>query len=133
MPRSERASFGPSGKGYKRADRVGKQVWQVIAEHLERTTDDSLALMTITGVSASPDLRNATIFYTVYGDEKAAKKVAAALVLRARELRSTIAHSVRLKFTPALTFEVDTTIEQRTRIEQLLADIRNSQRDGDDA
>lgn len=125
MPRrSDRAAFGKTGKGYQRRDRVGHQLHEVLADYLERTSDEALALVTLTGVDCSPDLRNASVYYTVYGDEKAAAKVALALEERHGELRTVIAKSVRMKYTPDLTFKQDTFVERGNRIERLLYELR---------
>jgi ribosome-binding factor A len=131
-PRSDRAGFGKQPKGYSRRDRVGHQIQQVLADHLERTADESSSLITITGVDCSPDLRNATVFYTVYGDEKAEKHAAKELAARQGELRTVIAKSVRMKITPELTFEQDTSIERGNRIERLLYELRTGKREEDD-
>lgn len=134
MPRrSDRAAFGKTGKGYQRRDRVGHQLQQVLAEYLERTSDEHLALITLTGVDCSPDLRNATVYYTVYGDEKAARKVAEELTERQGELRTVIAKSVRMRYTPELTFAQDTFIERGNRIERLLYELRTEGPEGHSA
>lgn len=125
MPRrSDRAAFGKTGKGYQRRDRVGRQLHEVLADYLERTWDEALSLITLTGVDCSPDMRNAKVYYTVYGDEKAAKKIAAALTERQPELKTVVAKSVRMRRTPDLSFELDTFVERGNRIERLLYELR---------
>lgn len=131
-PRSDRAGFGKQPKGYARRDRVGQQLQQVLADHLERTADDDSGFITITGVDCSPDLRNAIVYYTVYGDEKAEKRAAKELTARQGELRTVIARSVRMKHTPELRFEQDTFIERGNRIERLLHELRTSEREDED-
>ncbi|MFP5224667.1 MAG: 30S ribosome-binding factor RbfA [Actinomycetota bacterium] len=131
-PRSERAGFGKQPKAYSRRDRVGHQLQQVLADHLERTADENSDFITITGVDCSPDLRNATVFYTVYGDEKAEKHAAKELAARHGELRTVIAKSVRMKHTPDLRFEQDTSIERGNRIERLLHELRTGKREDED-
>lgn len=120
-PRSKRARFGKTGRGYQRKDRVSQQLREVLAEALERLEDPKLERVTITGVDCSPDLRNATVYYTVYGDEKLMTAVAKQLEALTPQLRRHVARTVRLKHTPALTFATDTSIERGNRIEQLLA------------
>lgn len=123
-PRSERARFGKSGRGYQRRDRVGEQLREVLGEALERRDDATLERVTITAVDCSPDLRNATVYYTVYGDEKVEKAAATSLTQLAPQLRTLVARTVRLKHTPALTFAQDTFLERGLRIERLLEELR---------
>lgn len=127
-PRSERARFGRGGRGYQRKDRVSEQLREVLAEALERRSEQTLERVTITGVDCSPDLRNATVFYTVYGGEKAEKAAAGALTTLTPSLRTLVARTVRLKHTPALTFTLDTFIERGLRIERLLEELRTDDR-----
>lgn len=123
MTRSERARFGRSGRGYQRRDRVGEQLREVLAEAIERLDEDPLDRITITGVDCSPDLRNATVYYTVYGDEKQVGTAAKTLEKLTPQLRTIVARTVRLKHTPALTFSADDSIERALRIEKLLHEL----------
>ncbi|MGD1011957.1 MAG: ribosome-binding factor A [Acidimicrobiales bacterium] len=96
---------------------------QVLGDALERLRDkdDRLALLTITGVHTDPDLRHATVYL-------ASLPVGAAPALEARrlELQAAIAHEVRLKRTPTLTFLADPAIEAAERVEEAL---RRARRD----
>jgi len=57
-----------------RARRLGERINQIVAEMLERRIKDPrLGFVTITDTRVTGDLRDATVFYTVYGsDEDAA-------------------------------------------------------------
>lgn len=123
MPRSDRSRFGRSGRGYQRRDRVGEQLREVVAAEIERRADDLLEKVTITAVDCSPDLRNATVYYTVLGDEKLSNKAASRLKEMTGALRKHVADTVRLRYTPALEFSYDSTIERGLRMEQLLREI----------
>jgi ribosome-binding factor A len=122
-PRSERSRFGKTGRGYQRKDRVSEQLREVLAEALERRDEADLDRVTITGVDCSPDLRNATVYYTILGDEQLEARVTAELASLAPALRTHVARTVRLKYTPALTFAQDTFIERGLRIERLLNEL----------
>jgi ribosome-binding factor A len=122
-PRSERARFGKTGRGYQRKDRVSEQLREVLAEALERRDEADLDRVTITGVDCSPDLRQATVYYTVLGDEQLQIRVAAELTELAPSLRTHVARTVRLRHTPALTFAHDTFLERGLRIERLLQEL----------
>jgi ribosome-binding factor A len=124
-PPSERARFGRGGRGYQRRDRVSEQLREVLAEAIERRQEELLERVTITAVDCSPDLRNATVYYTVYADEKTGKKVAAHLASIAPQLRTLVARTVRIRYTPALTFALDDALERGLRMERLLNELHN--------
>jgi len=79
--------------------------------------------VTITAVDTSPDLRNAHVFYTSLGSEEEQAACAEGLVRATPHLRSRLGAQVRLKYTPALQFRVDNSLEYGMRIESLLREI----------
>ncbi len=64
-----------------RARRLGVRIREIIAEALigKDVKDPRLGMVTITDVRVGADLRDAVIFYTVYGDELQRAESAAAL------------------------------------------------------
>ena len=53
-----------------RARRLGEAIAQIVAEMLERRIKDPrLGFVTVTEARVTGDLREATVFYTVYGSE----------------------------------------------------------------
>ena len=58
-----------------RARRLAMRIRQIVAATLEHEVKDPrLAMVTITDARVTPDLRDATVFYTVYGDEHGARR-----------------------------------------------------------
>jgi ribosome-binding factor A len=103
--------------------RVGEALRHALSEILMRgdVRDPELreASITVSEVRVSPDLRNATVYIMPLGGTDAAG-VLAALRRAAPYLRSRVAQAVRLRFAPALKFEVDTSFEHAAHIEALL-------------
>ena len=57
-----------------RAKRLADRIQVIVAELLEtRVKDPRLGFITVTDVRVTGDLREATVFYTVLGDEAACK------------------------------------------------------------
>ena len=83
-----------------------------------------MGFVTVTGVSVTPDLRLARVFYTAMGDDRARRATAAALRSARGHLRQVIGHEVRMKVLPDLRFEEDAAIEQGDRIEELLRELQ---------
>lgn len=110
-----------------RAHRLAVRIREVLAALLERRMKDPrLGLVTVTEVRMTPDLREATVFYTVYGDDAAWADTAAALASAKGVLRSEVGRLVGLRFTPALTFQPDSVPAAGRHIEELLARVREA-------
>lgn len=63
-----------------RARKLADRIQVVVAETLERRIKDPrLGFVTITDTRVTGDLREATVFYTVFGDETEREATAAAL------------------------------------------------------
>src|SRR6476661_1447677 len=85
-----------------------------------------VAMVTVTAATVTPDLREATVFYTVYGDEGEVTGTAAALTSATGVLRSAVGQQTGIKFTPTLAFKLDTVPENAYRINELLEAARSA-------
>ena len=107
--------------------RVGEELRHAVVEILARGhfRDPVLdgAQVTVTEVRISPDLRNATAFVVPFGGGDS-KELVTALNRAAGFFRGRLAQAVKLRVSPNIHFEVDTTFEKAKRIEQLLHDPR---------
>jgi ribosome-binding factor A len=102
----------------KMADRIKV----IVAETLEkRIKDPRLGFITVTDVRVTPDIREASVFYTVYGDEEARASTAAALESAKGVLRTEVGRQTGVKFTPSLAFFPDAIPETAAHLEELLA------------
>ena len=105
-----------------RARRLGERITQIVAEMLERRIKDPrLGFVTITDTRVTGDLRDATVFYTVYGSDEEAAASAAALASATGVIRSEVGKQTGLKHTPSITFKQDTLPAGAKSIEDLVA------------
>lgn len=110
-----------------RARRLAKRIMAIVATELEhQVKDPRLKMVTITGATLTADLRDATVYYTVFGDEEDAVASAAALASATGVVRSAVGKQTGIKFTPTLTFVKDSVGEQSRHIEELLARARDA-------
>jgi ribosome-binding factor A len=108
-----------------RARRLAGRIKQIVASMIEtQIKDPRLGMVTITDVRMTGDLHDATIFYTVLGDERTITESAAALESARGVLRSEVGHQTGVKFTPTLTFVLDAVPVEVAKIEDLLAAAR---------
>jgi ribosome-binding factor A len=109
-----------------RARKLAKRIAQIVASSLEHEVKDPrLARVTITDAKVTADLHDATVYYTVLGDNLDAtpdtRGAAAALESAKGVLRSRVGAGTGVRFTPTLTFIADTVPEDSKRIDELLA------------
>ena len=110
----------PSNRALKVADRIR----EIIAAALEsRVKDPRLGFVTITDVRVTGDLQNASIFYTVLGDENAHDSSAAALKSASGMLRSEVGKALGLRITPTLEFIPDGLQESASALNDLMSEV----------
>lgn len=104
-----------------RQRRLADRIQQIVAELLElRIKDPRLGFVTVTDVRLTPDLREASVFYTVLGDEEEQTASAAALASATGMIRSEVGKQTGIKFTPTITFIPDAVPENARHVEELL-------------
>ncbi|MDT4892282.1 MAG: ribosome-binding factor [Pseudonocardiales bacterium] len=105
-----------------RARRLAGRIKQIVATGIEmQIKDPRLGMVTITDVRVTGDLHDATIFYTVLGDENARQASAMALESAKGVLRSEVGRQTGVRFTPTLSFQLDAVPETAQQIQELLA------------
>lgn len=110
-----------------RARRLAKRIAQIVATGLEHEVKDPrLTMVTITDARLTADLRDATVYYTVFGDDADHTSTAAALSSATGVLRSRVGRETGVRFTPTLTFVADTVPEGARRLDELLAQAREA-------
>lgn len=111
---------------HARAARMAKRIQTIVATAIEREIKDPrLQLITITDCRVTGDLHDARVFYTVRGahiDSKPDVKLAQQALTKATgQLRKIVGEQLSVRFTPTLSFEVDTVPEASAHFEELLA------------
>ena len=107
----------------KHAERVKELVAEVVRTQIK---DPRLGMITFTDSRITPDLREATVFYTVLGDVAEQSATAAALDSAKGLLRSTVGRALGLKHSPTLSFVQDDVQETVRHIDELIAAARES-------
>ncbi|MGX1675729.1 30S ribosome-binding factor RbfA [Streptomyces sp. NPDC055400] len=111
-----------------RAKRLADLIREVVAQKLQRGIKDPRlgTHVTITDTRVTGDLREATVFYTVYGDDEERAAAAAGLESAKGVLRSAVGQAAGVKFTPTLAFVADALPDNARAIEDLLDKARIS-------
>ena len=105
-----------------RVRKIADRIQVIVAEMLERRIKDPrLGFVTITDVRVTGDSQNATVFYTVLGEEEDRASTAAALESAKGILRSEVAKQLGMRQTPSLAFVPDALPENARHLDEVLA------------
>jgi len=110
-----------------RVRRIADRIKVIVAEMLERRIKDPrLGFVTITDVRVTNDSQQATIFYTVLGEDADLVSTGAALESAKGVLRSEVAKQLGMRHAPTLAFLPDALPENARHLDEVLAAARAS-------
>jgi ribosome-binding factor A len=109
--------------------RVNEALREVLSESIGELKDPRIGFVTITGVRASPDLRQATVYVSVLGSERKREATLAGLESSHGVLQGRVNRELHLKRTPLLTFEYDQTVERGVRLSKLIDELAPNDND----
>ncbi|MBW2682750.1 MAG: 30S ribosome-binding factor RbfA [Deltaproteobacteria bacterium] len=134
-PKQTLDSIGLGGKKErKRSAKVADAIRVELATLLvSKVRDPELQAVNISRVEVTDDLRIARIFFTVLDNRKGAKSAEKGLQRAKGFMRSHIARTLNLRFTPALQFRYDETAEKVEELDILFQEIANDRKAGDDS
>ncbi len=110
-----------------RVRKIADRIQVIVAEMLERRIKDPrLGFVTITDVRVTGDTQQATVFYTVFGEQAEMTGSAAALESAKGLIRSEVGKQLGLRHVPTLEFIHDALPENARHLDELLAKARES-------
>jgi ribosome-binding factor A len=111
-----------------RVHRVGEQIKKELSLLLQNEfKDPRLGFITVTGVEATNDLSQATVYLSVLGSDEQKAESLEALARGKGFLRSELGRRIRLRHVPELIFKFDTSVDYGSRIEQLLRQLNDGE------
>ena len=110
---------------YKRSDRVGDLLLELISQLLTKeVSDPRIGSITLTGAEVSKDLRRARIYFSLLGDGQRRAEALSGLKSATGFIRAKIAKELKLRFVPTIEFVYDETQDHARRIEDLLQQVK---------
>lgn len=106
-----------------RMRRVNESLRQVLSERIGELKDPRIGFVTVTGVNTTPDLKQATVYVSVLGNERKRELTMTALQAAHGALQAQIGREIRMKRTPTLAFEYDSSVEYGVRMSKLIDDL----------
>ncbi|QZY28085.1 30S ribosome-binding factor RbfA [Nocardioides coralli] len=108
-----------------RVRKIADRIRVIVAEMLERRIKDPrIGFVTVTDVRVSGDTQQATVFYTVLGEETDLASTSAALESARGLLRSEVAKQLGMRHAPTLEFVHDALPENARHLDEVLARAR---------
>jgi len=108
-----------------RVRKIADRIKVIVAEMLERRVKDPrLGFVTVTDVRVSGDTQQATVFYTVLGEDKDLDGTAVALASARGLIRSEVGKQLGMRHVPTIDFIADALPESARHIDDLLERVR---------
>ncbi|WP_062460495.1 30S ribosome-binding factor RbfA [Demequina soli] len=104
-----------------RALKLAGTIKKIVARALQtEIKDPRLEFVTITDVRVTGDLQQASVFYTVLGDDAAREDAAKGLAKAKGRLRSLVGSGLGIRLTPTLEFHLDAVPETAASLDRAL-------------
>jgi len=111
-----------------RAERVGSLIKEEVGRLFQRRFSmDEFGFLTVTEVRVTPDLRQARIYVSIFGDAERKKRSLALLEEQKPSIRSEVGKAVRLRFTPEISLLLDETMDKAMNLEALFRRIHDEE------
>lgn len=133
-PKQTLDSIGIGGREeQKRSAKVAEAIRNELATLLiSKVRDPRLLSVNFSRVEVNDDLSVARIFYTVLGEKKEAREAERGLQKAKGFMRSHIARTLNLRFTPALQFSYDYVADKVAALEEIFQEIADERKSRDD-
>ena len=123
-PKDTLDSIGLGRDEKKRSTRVADAIRNELAILLlQKVRDPKISHVTISRVEVTDDLKYAKIYYTVIGKGKELREAEAGLQRAKGFMRSHLAGTLNMRYTPELQFHYDKAAEKVEEMEKLLQEI----------
>jgi ribosome-binding factor A len=110
-----------SSGGRKR--RVDEAIRHVLSEALPSLKDPRIGFVTVTGVEATRDFAQATVYVSVFGSEAEQRKTLEGLEAARGVLQAQVARELQLRRTPVLSFQYDPAVERGVRLGKMIDEL----------
>lgn len=108
-----------------RSNRIAEQMKKELGDIITRKLKDPrVGFVTITDVDVTGDLQQATVYISSLGNNREREETLKALGKASGFIRTEIGNRIRLRRTPEITFEFDSSVEYGNKIDALLRSLR---------
>jgi ribosome-binding factor A len=90
---------------------------------LKELKDPRIGFVTVTDAKITGDLREATVYVSLFGDEKQKKDTLTALKSANGYIRSEVGKRLKIRYSPEIQFKEDQSLDYGIKIDKMLKDI----------
>lgn len=109
------------------AEALRSEIAKIITTEL---ADPNLGFVTVVGVRLARDLKQATVYVTVIGDEPKQKLTVEHLERARGHIKSRLADRVVLRYMPDIHFKFDDLLAQEERISEVISELHREETPG---
>lgn len=113
-------------KPSRRQERVNARIVQEVSAILRELKDERIGFITVTRSEVSPDLRNANVYISVYGDDNVKMETMRALKKATSFVRKCLGKVMQTKVTPEINFKIEKRITTSAEMSSLINEARAS-------
>jgi ribosome-binding factor A len=112
-----------------RGGRINEEIRRELSSIIQNEIKDPrlTAMISITRVDVTKDLRYAKVYVSIFGSEDEKVNSLSALKSSAGFMRKEIGHRINLRYTPELIIEIDNSIEHSMHMESLFHSIKEKE------
>lgn len=112
-----------------RSGRINEEMKREISSIIQNDIRDPriTSMVSVTSVEVTKDLSYAKVHVSLFGSEESNKETLAALKSSARFIRKEVGHRIKLRLTPEILIEEDSSIKQGMHIEEILHKIKEQE------
>ena len=111
----------------KRITRVNELLQREISEQLRRRYRSDATRITISSVETSADLRNASIYYSVLGEQSDIETARSFFLKVGKQLRQLVSQRIILKYFPQFEFIYDPSLERGAHLLDVIDQLNDGQ------
>lgn len=114
-----------------RLGRINEEIKKEVSNIIQYDINDPrlTAMVSVTRVEVTNDLRYAKAFVSIFGTDEAKKESLQALRNSSGFIRREVGHRIKLRYTPEIIIELDKSIEHGMHINDLLSDLKEQDED----
>lgn len=114
-----------------RSLRMAEAIREVVSSAiLFEVSDPRVRAVTVLRVEVTSDLRSATVFVSVMGNENEQRQIMRGLIHAGGFLQAKVAARLQTRFTPVLSFKTDDSVKKSVEISKLIEDTLAADRRG---
>jgi len=113
----------------RRQERINARIVQLLANEFTLLSDPRLGFITVVRADVAPDMRDARVYVSIFGDESVQQRSMDTLEKLNGHMRKVLAHGLNMRITPRIHFILDRSAELMQHLSEVIREARTSDSD----